>query len=152
MLDRRLRNLSLLAIFLIVSGCASVPTASLDEDTLRKSFSAPTTSMSAIYIYRDSNYGAALKKSVSVDNIPLGQTAPKTYFYIEVAPGEHTLATESEFGDQTLTIETEAGEIYFVKQYIKMGLMIGGSNLKLVDETEGEKGVLKCRLAENPYL
>ncbi|MEX2327980.1 MAG: DUF2846 domain-containing protein [Pseudomonadales bacterium] len=107
--------------------------------------------MSAIYVFRVSTFGSALKKTVMIDGVPLGQSAPKTYFYKEVSPGDHTLATESEFGENTLVINTEAGKLYFVEQYIKLGVMVGGANLKLVDEAKGRENVLKCSLAANPY-
>ena len=43
--------------------------------------------------------------------------------------------------------DAEAGRNYFVEQYIRMGLFVGGANLRLVDEAEGKKSVLECQLA-----
>ncbi len=71
-----------------------------------------------------------------------------TYFYKEVQRGKHKLSTESEFSNNDLSIDAEKGRNYFVRQYIKMGLLVGGANLELVSEDEGMKGVLECKLAK----
>ncbi len=66
-------------------------------------------------------------------------------FFYEVVKGgeEHKLSTESEFSPNDLMVKTESGEDYFIKQYIKMGVFVGGANLKLVDEHEGKTAVAK---------
>jgi hypothetical protein len=74
-----------------------------------------------------------------------------TYFYKEVQSGGHILSTESEFSNNDLLLDAEAGRNYFVRQYIKMGLFVGGANLELVSEEEGKKGVLECKLADSLY-
>jgi hypothetical protein len=78
----------------------------------------------------------------------IGETAPNTYFYKEIAPGEHQLSTESEFSENNITLKAEAGKNYFVQQYIKMGVFVGGANLKMVPEEEGKIQVRKCGLAK----
>ena len=78
----------------------------------------------------------------------MGETANKTYFYKEIAPGEHQISTESEFSDNAITFQAEGGKNYFARQYIKMGVFVGGANLQMVSEQEGMEEVLKCRLAK----
>ena len=145
------------AMMLVVAGCASVPLADTAEDARLKSFPAPPDGTAALYIFRDSHFGAALKKTVIIDSTPIGESAPMTYFYTTVEPGSHRISTESEFGENDLVIEVEEGENYFIDQYIKIGVMVGGANVKLVDEEKGRKGVLACKLAAPapgyvPYL
>jgi hypothetical protein len=36
---------------------------------------------------------------------------------------------------------------YFVRQYVKLGVFVGGANLEVVPAEEGKKGVLECELA-----
>ncbi|OYT96775.1 MAG: hypothetical protein CFE49_05480, partial [Pseudomonas sp. PGPPP3] len=67
--------------------------------------------------------------------------------YREISPGAHVLATESEFGDNTLNLTAEAGKNLFVRQYIKMGVFVGGANLEQVSDSEGRKGVSETELA-----
>ena len=101
--------LGLVAALLLLGGCASVPMAPKEQDALRKAFPVPSDGMSGIYIFRDSSFGAALKKTIYIDKKPIGETAPNTYFYHEVAAGQHTLSTESEFSENDLKIDTVIG-------------------------------------------
>lgn len=143
---------SLLLLVLVFSsylvGCASVPMATVESDSLRKEFSAPADGTAGLYIYRNSNFGGALKKSLYVDGTLLGESAPMTYFYTEVKSGEHKLSTESEFGENDLALQTVSGKKYYIRQAIRMGLLAGGATLTLVSEEEGQKGVLECKLAQ----
>lgn len=143
---------SLLSLMIVMAahlvGCASVPMSSPEEDKAKKEFAAPSANMSGLYIYRNTNLGGALKKDVYIDGKLIGETAPMTYFYREVAPGAHQLSTESEFSNNDTAVNFEAGKNYFVNQYIKIGVFVGGAGLSLVSEAEGKKGVLECELAK----
>lgn len=133
---------------LLVTGCASVPMASKEQDTSLKTFAKPTADKAGLYVYRNSFVGQALKKNVYVDGALLGETANKVYFYKEITPGQHQLSTESEFGDNSIGFQAEGGSNYFAEQYIKMGLFVGGANLKMVTEEEGMTNVRECSLAK----
>lgn len=142
--------ITLLAVLssMLVYGCASVPMAGADADQAKKTFSAPTEGKAGLYIYRNSILGSALKKTITVDGNIIGESAPNTYFYKELEPGKHEIATESEFSDNTLSMELQKGINYFVHQYIKIGAFVGGAGLKEVTAEEGKKGVLECKLAQ----
>ncbi|WP_432474587.1 DUF2846 domain-containing protein [Amphritea sp. HPY] len=132
----------------LLSGCASVPMDTPEKAALAKQFNPPTEGHSGLYIYRDSVFGAALKKDVWVDGKCIGETAPKIFFYEEVTGGEeHQISTESEFSPNDLLVKTESGKNYFVNQYIKMGAFVGGANVELVDENTGKQAVAKLDLA-----
>jgi hypothetical protein len=137
------------ALFVLCSGCASVPMASKDLDATAKTFPAPPSGRAGLYVYRDSFGGQALRKMVSIDGKFVGQTANKVYFYKEITPGAHVISTESEFGDNTLDLQATAGTNYYVRQYIKLGVFIGGSALEMVSEEDGKKAVLDCQRAES---
>jgi hypothetical protein len=132
----------------LLTGCASVPMAPVEQDNALKVFSPPVADKAGLYIYRNSFVGQALKKNVYVDKVLLGETANKTYFYKEITPGEHQISTESEFSDNSITFQAEGGKNYFARQYIKMGVFVGGANLEMVSEQEGMEEVLKCGLAK----
>ena len=136
-----------LVILSILSGCASVPMASMEQDKIAKQFSKPPQGSAGIYIYRNSNLGGALKKDLYIGGNKIGETAPMTYFYKRVKAGEHKLSTESEFSDNDLILQAEGGMNYFVNQYIKLGMFVGGAGLELVSEKDGKSGVLECELA-----
>lgn len=144
----KLATFVLLVSLAALVGCASVPLAPKENDAAAKRFAAPSSASAGVYIFRNSFVGQALKKSVSIDGKVIGKTANKTYFYKIVAPGSHTLSTESEFGENSIVFEAAGGKNYYARQYIKMGVLVGGSNLEMVSEEEGRKEVLECELAE----
>ncbi len=133
----------------VMTGCASVPMADKNASTQAKTFAAPPAGKAGLYVYRNSTLGGALKKDVRINGKCIGETAPNMFFY-EVVNGdqEQKLSTESEFSANDLTVKTEAGKNYFVRQYIKMGVFVGGANLELVPEAEGKKDVSSLELAK----
>jgi hypothetical protein len=141
--------LGVVLIFIaLLSGCASVPMAPKEQDTALKAFTQPGADKAGLYVFRNSVIGQALKKKVLLDGTVIGETANKVYFYKEITPGNHTLSTESEFSDNSLTFEAKSAENYFAEQYIKPGVFVGGANLKMVSAEEGKKGILECQLAK----
>lgn len=126
-------------------GCASVPMGDTKKDAELKTFAAKP-GVAGLYIYRNESMGAAIRMDVAVDGKNIGQTAAKTYFYTEVAPGKHTITSKAENTD-TLEVNAVAGKLYFIWQEVKMGLMSARSKLSLVSEAEGKKGVQESQLA-----
>ncbi|HIF17903.1 MAG TPA: DUF2846 domain-containing protein [Cycloclasticus sp.] len=143
-------NKVLLGLVLLLSlyGCASVPMASDAEDHAKKQFTSPPSEIAGLYIYRNSNFGGALKKTLSIDGEVIGESAPMTYFYRELNPGKHILSTESEFSDNIATLNVEGGKNYYMEHFIKVGVFVGGANFTFVSEEVGQKGVLECKLAK----
>ncbi len=141
-------TLAVLTISLF-SGCASVPMESIEKSDMAKKFSPAADGKAGLYIYRSGSFGGALKKDVWVDGRCIGETAPNVFFYDEVTGGvEHKVSTESEFSANDLLVKTETGRHYFVQQFIKMGVFVGGAGLELVDEEKGKEEVAKLTLAQ----
>ena len=133
----------------LFSGCASVPMESKEDSSKAKLFDQPAGENAGIYIYRAGGPGSALKKDIWVNDKCVGETAPNMFFYELVKGGEeHKISTESEFSPNDLLVKTDSGQNYFVKQYIKMGVFVGGANLKLVDAEEGKKAISRLELAK----
>ncbi len=143
----RLMVIALLA--LLVSGCASVPMASPEEDRVAKQF-RPTPGKATIYLYRNEIFGGAIAMQVMLDGRPMGQTGPETYFRWVVEPGRHTISVAAE-NVAELSIDTRPGGIYFVWQEIKMGLFMARTRLELVDPQRGMAGVNESSLIAAPY-
>ena len=134
---------------IVLSGCASVNMASKAESTKAKQFNPPSAGKAGLYVYRDSFVGKALKKDIWVDGECLGESAPDVFFYTEVAGGKvHKIDTESEFSPNGLELTTEENKNYFVRQYIKMGVFVGGAGLELIPEQQGKLAVTKLELAQ----
>lgn len=134
--------------WVLLSSCASVKMASKEEDTTLKDFKLPSSDRAGLYIYRNSFLGQALKKEIYVDSVFIGETANGVYFYLELAPGTHSISTESEFSENSIVFEAEGGKNYFAEQYIEMGIFSGAAGIEMVDEKVGTQQVLDCELAE----
>lgn len=129
----------------LLSGCASVPMAGLDQDAAAKTYQV-RQGKANIYVYRNENLGGAIKLTLLLDGKLVGDTAAKTYYLMEVDPGRHTLLSKAE-NDSALELMTEAGRNYFVWQEVKMGFWQPRSLLQQVDEATGRAGVEACKRA-----
>jgi hypothetical protein len=133
----------------LLAGCASVPMESAEASNKAKEFAKPEEGNAGLYIYRPNGPGTALKKDIWVNDKCIGESAPKVFFYQLVKGGEeHKISTESEFSPNDLIVKTESGQNYFVQQYIKLGVFVGGADLKLVDEEKGKEDISKLSLAK----
>ena len=134
---------------LLFVGCASVPMERTELSDKARTFVSPSNGNAALYIYRSGSLGGALKKDVWVDGKCIGESAPNIFFLEEV-PGsmEHKVSTESEFSPNDLIIKTDSGKNYFIRQYIKFGVFVGGAGLELVDEDKGKEEVATLHLAK----
>lgn len=138
-----------LSLVVLLSGCASVPMASTDDDAKAKAFSVKADK-SSIYVYRNETFGSAISMTVALNGKVAGQSGPQTYFLWEVEPGNHEVASHTE-NVSTLKLTTEAGKAYYVWQEVKMGLWMARSMLQQVDEETGRKGVLECKRAQSAF-
>jgi hypothetical protein len=131
-------------LLLVLSGCAAVPMASIDQDTKAKEF-VPAQNKAALYIYRNENFGGAIPMSVSVNGKSLGQTAAKTYFRLNLLPGKYNVESHAE-NVANLSLTAEANKNYFVWQEVKMGMWMARCQLQQADETAGRAGVMESKL------
>ncbi|MFZ7143113.1 DUF2846 domain-containing protein [Avibacterium avium] len=147
---KKIISILMLVSALVLTGCATVPMASDAQDIQAKQFNSPNKKISGLYIYRDSMFGGVLKKDLYIDDEFIGESAPNVYFYKTVKPGKHKISTESEFGNNDLYITTQGGKNYFIRQYIRMGVFVGGANLEQVDEEKAKAVIKKLKLARSP--
>ncbi len=133
--------------FSVLVGCVSVPMDSPDTDAKLKAFPTPPPGQAGLYIYRDSYIGQGLKMRVKIDGEIIGETLNHVYFYRLITPGQHVIATESEFSDNTLDLLAVAGQNYYIRQSMKIGFFLGGANLKLMQESIAQDHLQKSELA-----
>lgn len=134
-----------LTAVLLMSGCASVPMASKDSDAKAKQFAPSQGNTANLYIYRNEILGSAIKMTVLIDGVSVGDTVAKSYIFRTLPAGDHTVTSKAE-NDNTLDITMQAGQVYFVWQEVKMGALYARSKLHLVDEATGETAVKECDL------
>ncbi len=114
-----------------------------------KQFAPPSPGKAGVYVYRqDTAFGAALKKGVWIDGKCIGETARGVFFYHEVdGDKKHTVSTESEFSNNDLVIYMKKGMHYFVEQFIKMGLFVGGAGVQQKDAVTGKQELAGLNMA-----
>ncbi len=135
-------RLALLALMLVLAGCASTPQASAQRDADAKRFGSPPAT-AAVYIYRidNSHEGSVLW----IDGRLIGATLPGTYFRVHLEPGRHLL-TGYVADNGRMALETRPGEVYFVA----LNVVTGQSQFQLVADEIGRKVVTNCcSLMEN---
>ena len=133
---------------LLFSGCASVQMASKAESAKAKEFNAPSQGNAGVYLYRNSFVGKALKKDLWINGKCIGESAPDVFFYTEIEGGKlHKIDTESEFSPNTLELMLEAGKNYFIRQFIKFGVFVGGAGVEQVPEAQGKADITKLEMA-----
>jgi len=131
-------------LLLALSGCASVPMASLDQDAKAKDFQ-PLPNKAALYVYRNENLGGAIPMTVTINGRSLGQTAAKTYIRLNLVPGKYTVESHAE-NISSLALTAEGEKNYFVWQEVKMGMWMARSLLQQVDDATGRAGVGESKL------
>lgn len=142
------KAVSIVALSFLFVGCASVQMESPEVSAKAKQFNAPAPGKAGLYIYRSGSFGAGLKKDIWVDGECVGESARNVFFYSEVAGGkEHKVSTESEFSPNDIQLFTDAGKNYFVKQFIKVGVFVGGAGLEAVSEEDGKSAVRELDMA-----
>jgi Protein of unknown function (DUF2846) len=120
---RHLMELELLAMMMVVciiTGCASVPTASPEFERTAQSFTPPP-GMASVYIYRPYNFvGSGLVLNVTIDDKKLGTLVTNTYLLGNIVPGKHIIKVNSSIervdsSGIVTQLDAEPGKLYFFK-------------------------------------
>ena len=107
--------------------------------------------MATIYVLRPSSFGTAIKFRIYQDDKLIGKLGPKSYLAWTVKPEgkELTIMSKSE-NKKMLSINPKAGNTYFIKQKVNMGIVILRTEIEFIDEDEG-KEILRELKSPNPY-
>lgn len=97
-----------------------------------------------IYVMRPAMAGTAVSIAVSEDGRPIGVTGSRGYLCWERAPGDTIVSSTSE-GVSELPLTVNAGQTYYIFQHLRMGWITARSELELLDQTEGQKVLKKCK-------
>jgi hypothetical protein len=142
--------LAILAIAAVphsVSMAASKKTSAVKQPVVVAT--APADKGQVVFFRPGSMMGMALGCNVRENGKLIGGLGNGKYFIESFAPGKHIFTTHSEATD-TLNMEIETGETYYVKCGIGMGIMAGRPNIAPTDKaTFDEKSAkLKLKTAE----
>ena len=100
---------------------------------------APPPGQGQIVFYRNSAlYGLLIGYAVKENGRKLGNLSNGAYFVLPVDPGEHVFTAATENKD-TLRLEVDAGETYFVRGTVYLGLVLGEASIFPSDEASFEQ-------------
>jgi hypothetical protein len=146
---RSIVHLALAATVVSISACASVPMAPESFNAYAKSVSLPPPDRAHIYVYRNESFGGAVKMDLRLDGQPAGTTVANTFALLPVRPGPHTLVSDAE-NTSELRFSVLGGQVVFVWQEAKFGVLYARNQLQFVDPAQGVAGVRECNLIAFP--
>jgi hypothetical protein len=110
-----------------------VPIAKAAAPTGSANVPPPAAGKGQVVFFRASKFqGSAVSFKVRENKVELGLLSSGAYFILPAEPGAHAYEVHSEATD-TLNIEVEPGETYYVVGTISMGLLVGRPNLSPAD-------------------
>jgi len=131
----------------VLTGCATVPMASLDKDLEAKSFT-PESGKANLYIARRNAYfGSAITFRIMVDGKPIGSIGPGTYHLISIEPGQHNILVSSNENSDQIIFEAAAEKNYYFRVLVLMGLLTARTGLEPMDEVSGQLLVIDAKRA-----
>ncbi len=125
-----------------LAGCASGPAYEEYESQIQ----AVGDGDGRIYMYRTSSLGAAVQPAITVNGDAVGKAVPKGFFYVDLAPGDYTIAASTE-AKRSLAVTLDAGEEMYVRLEIKMGAFVGHIKPVLVEAAVGKEEIKKTNFA-----
>ena len=118
------------------SGCSrtSLPSPEQMENEVR-GFNLPKlpeNGKAIVYVVRPNFFGMAIKFNIYIDDkkasSEMGYTYGKEYIYFNLLPGKHKILSLAENWD-SVEVNAKAGDIIFLEQEFKMGVMYGRNKL-----------------------
>ncbi len=142
MKSRKAGLLTLLFTVFALAGCASGPAF----EEYAAEMQVVGDGNGRIYMYRPSSLGAAVKPAVRVNGDEVGTATAKGFFYVDLPPGDYTIAASTE-AKRSLDVTLDAGEEMYVRLEIKMGAFVGHVKPVLVDASVGSEEIKGTKYA-----
>jgi hypothetical protein len=132
----------LFIMLLAFAGCQQLPPTPADTQA-RRFETIPD--MSVIYIVRDNPDHNTVPATLLLDERMSVTTYEGTYYRWEVPPGEHRITgMGADVG--RITLQTQAGRIYFVRQWTAPFMGYASSYFKPVEEQEARAVIARSTL------
>jgi len=131
-----------LALFgiILITGCATGP-------SFKKVETIPE-GVGIVYIYRPASpIGAGVSYEVRADGTPIVTLLSGEYFVYQAKPGEVEFSARTE-STSAITADIKAGQTYYLRCTLSVGITVGRPQLVLVSSEVGENEVAACKLEE----
>jgi Protein of unknown function (DUF2846) len=99
-----------------------------------------------VYIIRPSTAGGRIQTRLAVDGMWMGANYGNNYFLLTLTPGEHLFCSQAS-DRSVVSLNVEAGKIYYLQQTVTTGMTKARSSLDIVAEQDGREGVVKSNFS-----
>ena len=137
-------------VLLAVSGCSSIPKASLAESQQAKLFET-NPEKASLYIFRGGAEGSSIEMELRVNGQYVATNLGHTFIKLEVAAGKHYIASRAD-NVERLTLAVSKNKNYFIYQEVKVGQISTTTKLNLVNNSVGQNGVKRCEMISSVSL
>ncbi len=129
---------------------ATAATTSAPPAAVAGSIPPPPPGKGQVVFFRSSAFtGMAVWFNVRENGVALGKLSNGAYFVQVVDPGAHTYTAATE-NKNTLHLEVDTGETYYVRGTVQMGFLVGEANMAPSDQATFEKSLKHMHLAAPP--
>ncbi|MDB5468634.1 MAG: hypothetical protein JWR84_194 [Caulobacter sp.] len=120
-------------------------------DVVPGKISAPAPGKGKVVFFRESKFqGSAISYKIRTGPegaTVLGQLGSGVYFAVDADPGVFSFSAATEAKD-TMTIEVEEGEVYWIEGKLQVGMWVGQPNLTPSNQATFEKYASKLKPAK----
>lgn len=142
-----MRKLMLILTAVLVVATAAQAGEYYTKDKTADKRGEPTEDMALVYVFRPATVGAAIKTWAFADDQFLGVSKARGYYFDLVPPGKHVFWAKAE-NTSGVEVEVEAGQTYYFKTAIRMGLGKARVKMTQIDEGTAEGFFKKCAFVE----
>jgi hypothetical protein len=132
---------AVLAVALLLPGCAQVPMADPQADQTAKGFPPPEPGKGALYVYRPGIMGLTRSIDVGIVGGSSAQLASNTYLRLEGPPGP--IEIDCKLGDRNgaAQVQIDEGRTRYVEVLMKIGALVPGCALAEVPPEQGRAAI-----------
>jgi len=136
---------ALIAVALVLAGCAQVPMANPQADQMAKAFPPPEPGKGALYVYRTGVMGIARSIDVQVVGGRTAQLASNTYLRLDGPAGP--IEVDCKVGDKTgaRQLEITEGRTRYLEVSMTIGVLVPGCEVAEVPPEQGQAAVRGSR-------
>ena len=134
----KIRMYIILISFILATSLISTPASAVDLPEAKQD-------KGLVVFYRLSGFkGKAIRFNLNHSEGSMGQLLSGTYLYKYLEPGDHRFWSQA-ISQDSITVNVEAGKIYYVKGEVKMGVLAGRPQFTQMSESEALADLAKLK-------
>lgn len=111
---------------------------------------APVADRATVYVFRDARLAKVAGLDVLLDGAPVGQTRGKTFYRLQITPGEHVLTSRNphDGSQHEHRMSGDAGSVSFFEQRVGFGMTSLKHQMVPADAEKAATRIQRCRLLD----